>query len=90
MVLLDDPATAIFISVESSIAELKSLPQRIRSCPLSISSKFIDGCLGEYSALNGLDKDNTNKVIKVSPPNPFFKTINEEINGDVICCITNL
>ena len=90
MVQLDEPATATFISVESSIAELNKLPERIRSCPLSISFKLIDGCFGEYSALNGADSDNTNKVIKVNPPNPFYKTINEETNGDVICFKTNL
>jgi hypothetical protein len=85
IVLLDDPATETLISVESNIAELNSSPARIRSCPLSTSSKLIDGCLGEYSALNGPETEKTKRRIKVNPTNPFFKIISEETKGDTIC-----
>jgi hypothetical protein len=54
------------------------------NCPLSISSRLIDGCFGEYSALNGFDSEITNRSIRVNPTNLFFNTINEEINGEDI------
>tara|TARA_R110000764_G_scaffold17331_3_gene47651 strand:- start:1223 stop:1501 length:279 start_codon:yes stop_codon:yes gene_type:complete len=60
------------------------------NCPLSISSRLIDGCFGEYSALNGFDSEITNRSIRVNPINPFFKIISEETRGEAICSSVRL
>ncbi|MDA9301982.1 hypothetical protein N9Q15_02290 [Amylibacter sp.] len=66
----------------NKIALLSSLPERISNCPLSTSSKLIDGCFGEVSALNGPDIENIKRPIRVNPTNPFFKTTNAAKSGE--------
>ena len=51
--------------------------------------KLIEGCLGEYSALNGVDSDNTKSIDKVSPIKPFFKIIIVAKSGEKSCFDTN-